>query len=200
MGCSLWDSPGKNNGMGCHSLLQGIFPTQQLNPGLPNCRQILYHLSHQESPLNKCQLTRKLLWPHANSQPALTVSAMWPASPHWTKSRGRHLTTFWVFPFHLLRMLTPCTLFQSRVEPILQSRMFNQNCFPYRQPSSGSTRNSPKNSHRSLSALESTRDKSLGLPILVKPFRKSCMMICKSRMLKLFSDVEGILRSEYVIV
>ena len=151
MGCSLWDSPGKNNGMGCHSLLQGIFPTQQLNPGLPNCRQILYHLSHQESPLNKCQLTRKLLWPHANSQPALTVSAMWPASPHWTKSRGRHLTTFWVFPFHLLRMLTPCTLFQSRVEPILQSRMFNQNCFPYRQPSSGSTQNSPKNSHRSLS-------------------------------------------------
>ena len=44
------DSPGKNTGMGCHDLLQGIFPTQGSNPGLPHCRQILYHLSHQSSP------------------------------------------------------------------------------------------------------------------------------------------------------
>ena len=35
---------------GCHSLLQGIFPTQGSNPGLLHCRQILYHLSHQGSP------------------------------------------------------------------------------------------------------------------------------------------------------
>ena len=32
------DSPGKNTGVGCHALLQGIFPTQGLNPGLPHCR------------------------------------------------------------------------------------------------------------------------------------------------------------------
>ena len=38
----LWDFPGKHTGMGCHSLLQGIFPTQELNPGLLHCRQILY--------------------------------------------------------------------------------------------------------------------------------------------------------------
>ena len=44
------DSPGKNTGVGYHALLQGIFPTQGLNPGLPYCRQILYHLSHQGSP------------------------------------------------------------------------------------------------------------------------------------------------------
>ena len=43
------DSPGKNTGMGCHALLQGIFPTQGLNPGLPHYKQILYHLSHQGS-------------------------------------------------------------------------------------------------------------------------------------------------------
>ena len=36
--------------MGCHALLQGIFPTQELNRGLLPCRQILYHLSHQGSP------------------------------------------------------------------------------------------------------------------------------------------------------
>ena len=41
----------KNTGVGCHALLQGIFLTQQLNPNLPNCRPILYHLSHQGSLL-----------------------------------------------------------------------------------------------------------------------------------------------------
>ena len=43
----LGDCPGKNTGVGCHALLQGIFPTQGSNPGLLHCRQILYHLSHQ---------------------------------------------------------------------------------------------------------------------------------------------------------
>ena len=42
-----WDSPGKNTRVGCYALFQGIFPTQGPNPGLPDCRQILYHLSHQ---------------------------------------------------------------------------------------------------------------------------------------------------------
>ena len=41
------DTPGKNTGVGCHALPQGILPTQGLNPGLPHCRWILYHLSHQ---------------------------------------------------------------------------------------------------------------------------------------------------------
>ena len=44
-----WDSPGKNTGVGCYFLLQEIFPTQGLNPGLPHCRQMLYHMSHQGS-------------------------------------------------------------------------------------------------------------------------------------------------------
>ena len=43
------DSPGMNTGVGCHALLQGIFPTLGSNPGLPHCRWILYHLSHQGS-------------------------------------------------------------------------------------------------------------------------------------------------------
>ena len=45
--CSPWNSPGQNTGVGSHSLLQGIFLTQGLNPGLPHCRRILYQLSHQ---------------------------------------------------------------------------------------------------------------------------------------------------------
>ena len=48
--CSPWNSPGQNTGVGSLSLLQGIFPTQGLNPGLPHCRQILYQLSHKGSP------------------------------------------------------------------------------------------------------------------------------------------------------
>ena len=46
-----WDFPGKNTGVGCHFLLQGIFPIQGSNLGLPHCRQILYQLSHQGNPL-----------------------------------------------------------------------------------------------------------------------------------------------------
>jgi len=44
MDCRLlcpWDSPGKNTGVGCHLLLQRIFPTQALNPGLLLCRWTL---------------------------------------------------------------------------------------------------------------------------------------------------------------
>ena len=43
------NSPGQNTGLGSLSLLQGIFPTQGSNPGLPHCRRILYQLSHQGS-------------------------------------------------------------------------------------------------------------------------------------------------------
>ena len=39
---SPWNSPGQNTGVGSLSLLQGIFPTQELNQGLLHCRQILY--------------------------------------------------------------------------------------------------------------------------------------------------------------
>ena len=44
---SPWNSPGQDTGVGSHSLLQGIFPTQGLNPGLPHCGWVLYQLSYQ---------------------------------------------------------------------------------------------------------------------------------------------------------
>ena len=56
MDCSLagssvhGGSPDKSTGVGYHALLQGVFPTQGSNPGLPDCRWILYSLSHQGSP------------------------------------------------------------------------------------------------------------------------------------------------------
>ena len=45
-----WNSLGQNTGVGSLSLLQGIFPTQGSNPGIPHCRRILYQLSHKGSP------------------------------------------------------------------------------------------------------------------------------------------------------
>ena len=47
--CDPGNSPGQNTGVGSLSLLQGIFPTQISNPGLPHCRRILYQLSHKGS-------------------------------------------------------------------------------------------------------------------------------------------------------
>ena len=54
MDCSLLGSSvhgifQEGTGVGCHFLLQGIFPTQRSNLGVPHCRQTLYHLSHQGS-------------------------------------------------------------------------------------------------------------------------------------------------------
>ena len=45
-----WNLPGQNTGVGSLSLLQGIFPTQGLNPDLSHCRWILYQLSYKGSP------------------------------------------------------------------------------------------------------------------------------------------------------
>ena len=46
-----WDYPGRNTRVGCHFLLQGIFPTQELNLCLLPCRQMIYQLSYKGSPM-----------------------------------------------------------------------------------------------------------------------------------------------------
>ena len=67
---SPWDSPGQKTGVGSLSLLQGIFPTQGSNPGLPHSRQILYQLSHKGSP-------RILKW----------VDSPFSSGPSWPRNR-----------------------------------------------------------------------------------------------------------------
>ena len=47
---SPWNFPGQNTGVASLSLLQRVFSTQGLNPGILHCRQILYKLSHKGSP------------------------------------------------------------------------------------------------------------------------------------------------------
>ena len=52
-----WYSPGKNTGVDCHFLLQAIFLNQGMNLGLLHCRQILYYVSYQGSPISLLLLT-----------------------------------------------------------------------------------------------------------------------------------------------
>ena len=62
MDCSLPGSSihGISQARSCHFLLQGICWTQVLNPGVPHCRQTLYHLSHQTAPLSVGQVINKV--------------------------------------------------------------------------------------------------------------------------------------------
>ena len=71
---SPWTSPGQNTGVGSLSLLQGIFPTQGPNPGLLQCGQILYQLSHKGSP-------RLLEWVAYPLSSALPNPRIEPGSP-----------------------------------------------------------------------------------------------------------------------
>ena len=65
-----WNSPGKNAGMGSHSLLQGIFPAQGLKPGLLHCRQTL---------LSKPPGKQRLL-PYSDSNTQLSLTLFLPLS------------------------------------------------------------------------------------------------------------------------
>ena len=59
----LWDFSGKNTGVGCHIFPRGIFPNQRLNLDLLcllHCRQVVYALSHRESPLWLCYYQKQL--------------------------------------------------------------------------------------------------------------------------------------------
>ena len=65
-----WNSPGKNTGMDCHSLLQRNFPTQGLNPGLLHHRQILYHWSYRKvRSQSKSRSVSICLWPYGLYSP-----------------------------------------------------------------------------------------------------------------------------------
>ena len=93
MGCSPWNSPGQNTGVGCLSLLQRIFPTQGSNPGLLHCRWILYQLSHKGSPLLKSQ--KQKLGVGSKSR----VLCMPPACSTTTGMGKPPKPPFWIHPW-----------------------------------------------------------------------------------------------------
>ena len=117
---SLWphgvsmelNSPGRNTGVGCHSFFQGIFPTQGLNLGLLNIRQILYHLSHQgrfcqnlQNPMLLCPLcapgpSLRSFWEWAKDQQSHPLNLLFPTLPSpWslvnTCAPGLHFLLTW---------------------------------------------------------------------------------------------------------
>ena len=86
MDCSLpgssvhGDSPGKNTGVDCHALLQGIFPTQGSNPGLLHCSRILYQLINQGS----------LLWVSSSIQFCPLCGSVYPTPQDPCKAKECH--------------------------------------------------------------------------------------------------------------
>ena len=105
MDCSLpgssvhGNSPGKNTGVGCHALLQGIFPIQESNPGLPHCTQILYSLSHQRSPRSF------MAWPKERKEEGGKRERKLSDDEKWAKDLNRRLTAsaIWVTDKHVKR-------------------------------------------------------------------------------------------------
>ena len=79
-------------GVGSLSLLQGIFPTQGLSPGLPHCRQILYQLPTREAPLSPKTPYSKLFLhcPAQSLQTTLSSLILHMAPWHWQEF-GRSL-------------------------------------------------------------------------------------------------------------
>ena len=108
---SPWNSPGKNTGVGTHSLLWGIFPTQGSNPGLPHCTQTLYQLSHQGSFISVqfssvTQSCPTICDPMDHSTPGLPVHHQ---LPEFTQTHVHRLGDA-IQPSHLLSFPSPPAL------------------------------------------------------------------------------------------
>ena len=79
----------KNNGMDSLSLLQGNFPIQGSNPGLPHCRQLLYQLNYQGSPqYNEVGF-------YSNRSGKLLESFMWDCRMVYVKFKEVALVAVW---------------------------------------------------------------------------------------------------------
>ena len=120
------NSPGQNTGVGSLSLLQGIFPTQGLNPGLPRYRQIIYHLSHQGSPRTLQWVAYPFSGGSSQSRNQTGVSSI--ADEFFTSWATREAPTSRVM-WHYLEK-TDCSLPGSPVHEILQARILEWVVFP----------------------------------------------------------------------
>ena len=114
-----WNSPGQNTGVGSYSLLHGIFPTQGSHPGFPHCRQILYQLSYQGSPLlnvlesvsesEVAQSCLTLCDPMDCSPPGFSIHGIfqarileWGAISHFTLWATRE-APHWMYWMHIIK-------------------------------------------------------------------------------------------------
>ena len=90
---STWNSPDQNTGVGSRSLLQGIFPTKGLNPGLPHCKQILYQLSHNRNP----RILEWIAYPFTSrsSRPRNQTGVLCTTGGFFTNWAIREVTSTW---------------------------------------------------------------------------------------------------------
>ena len=104
---SPWNAPGQNAGGGSPSLLQGVFPTQGLNPSLPHRRQIPYQLSHKRNrrilEWVACPFSSGSSWPRNwTGSPALQAGSLLPELPgKHSRSKGFYLFNscieYWIY-------------------------------------------------------------------------------------------------------
>ena len=102
-----WDSPGKNTGVGCHFLLQGIFLIQESNQGLLHYRQILYQMSYEGSSILQSSKFNNTICIEWDCIPSLSYISLNPNLMHrpqaWIQVSGMDLNkaASWTFVFHL---------------------------------------------------------------------------------------------------
>ena len=101
----LWNSPGQNTRVGSLSLLQGIFPTQRSNPGLPHCRRILYQLSNQGSNARDLGLI-----PRSGRSPDQGMATHSSGNGEWSLVKSLRLLIFWGLPWCLSGQESACNV------------------------------------------------------------------------------------------
>ena len=104
------DSPGKNTAVGCHALLQGIFPTQGSNPGLLHWRWILYWLSHQGSP----RIPEWVAYPscRGSSWPRNWTGVSWIAGRVFTSWATREASVLSLYPHLFWKATWPSIIWE----------------------------------------------------------------------------------------
>ena len=118
----VWDFPGKNTGVGCHTLLQGIFPTQGLNPGLP-----LQADSLQSEPWRKPNMGRIILISRGRTGWKYTRFPELHKKEHFY---GLNFMYIEEIDFWLFRGPMDCSLPSSSVHGILQARILESVAMP----------------------------------------------------------------------
>ena len=111
---SPWNSPGQNTGVGS-LFLQGIFPTQGLNPGLLHCRWILSQLSHKGSP----RILEWVAYPFSDG-------SSWARNQTGVSCIAGGFFTNWVMneaPISHKKEILPCTKTQMHIEGIMLSEI-----------------------------------------------------------------------------
>ena len=114
-----WDFPGKNTGAGCHFLLQEIFLTQGLNPGVLHCRQTLYHGSLQGSSNLAHYLTKKhfrnvLSLDSGSGNQTLQKPLLWTSATHkWEPAIFFNLIEVLCFIFLSWSSFSPCSFYSN---------------------------------------------------------------------------------------